>query len=154
MPTPYKTMFSGPPVPVCEMASVPLACSLIVGTKETETWHAEAAGRGLPQVLVSEKSPVVVTEVIVTGAEETLARVTRRGIGAAPAYCVPNVTDVVETAIESWVPVPPSDTTSIVELGSWIIVKVPGKEPAATGANVTLILQDNAGASAAGQLVL
>ena len=137
-------MFSGPPPPVCAMVRAPVLSLLIVGTKETETWHVEPGSTGLPQVFVSEKSLVVVTEVIVTGAEEALVRVTRCGNGVAPAYCVPNVSDVAETAIESSMPMPANDTTSNVELEPWEIDNEPRTDPVVDGVNVTLMLHDNA----------
>jgi len=88
------------------MVSVPLRVPVVVGAKVTLTEHEEEGARLEPQVLVSEKSPLVVMLLTLSVALPVFSRVTFCALLFDPTSCAANVKEVEERLATAAVPVP------------------------------------------------
>jgi hypothetical protein len=88
------------------MVRVPVLVPLAVGVKVTLRVQEALAATLEPQVLVSEKSPLVLMPLMLRVALPVLLRVTFCGLLLVPTACAENVNEVGERLTAGAVPVP------------------------------------------------
>jgi hypothetical protein len=133
------------------MTSVPLLTPGAVGVKVTVIMQLAPTFTPLPQVFVSEKSPVVLMERVI-GALPVLLRVSVCPPLVVPGFWLLKVRLPLETWVEILMPVPLRVTVSAVLAAEVVTDNVPVRAPIAVGVKATLNRQDALAAKEAGQL--
>ena len=137
-------------VTVIEPVREPLA----VGVKVTLMVHEALAARLEPQVLVSEKSPLLAMLEMVSVATLVLDRVMSRGLLLVPTGCDEKFKELGARLACGAKPVPERSTAWVAGLALSVTESEPVREPAAVGVKVTLIVQEAVGARLDPQLLV
>ena len=123
------------------MLSAPEREPRTVGVKTTITEQLAPAARLVPQVLLSEKSPVAVIELIVKASVPEFVRLTTCPALDVPTVCAANITLTGLNVAPGETPVPESATVSGEVLALSVIAIAPVRLPAAVGVKVTEMAQ-------------
>jgi hypothetical protein len=138
---PLNATVCGEPGALSAMLSVPLRAPATVGVKRTVTEQLAPAARLVPHVLLCEKPPVTVIEVIVKARVPEFVRLTTCPALDVPIVCAANVTLAGLNVAAAEAPVPDSDTVSGELLALSVIVIAPARLPAVVGVKATEMAQ-------------
>jgi len=132
------------------------APALVVGKKVTLIEHELPVARLAPQLLVCRKSPRLETMLLtMRGAVPVFDKVTTWAVLGVPMTWIPNVNEAGETVAMGAVPLPLSETEKSGFTGSLLLMaSVATLGPVARGLNVMLIVQLEAAATAAPQVLV
>jgi hypothetical protein len=96
LPTPKSSTTAVPECELLTITTVPLRDPLTVGVRRTVIWHDAPTASEVPQVLVWEKSPLEVIEVIVNAPEPELVTVLVFELLVVPTITFPKSSEDAE----------------------------------------------------------
>jgi hypothetical protein len=156
-PVPDSDTVCGLPVALSVTLRVPVNVPLVVGVNVTEIWQELFARRDVPQLLVSEKSPLVETFETFNVASPVFASVTIWGELVVLTCCAAKVSEPgvrLAAGTSAPDPVPERLITWGLPGALSVIVTVPRRCPVPVGLKVTMSSQLVAGARDAPQLLV
>ena len=124
------------------MVRVPVLLPTAVGLKVTLTVQLEEAERLAPQVFVSEKSPLMLTPLMLSAAAPVFLSVTLCALLLVPTGSDEKVSEVAERLATGPLPVPVRLMVWVAGLALSVRVTEPVRVPVAVGLKVTLIEQE------------
>lgn len=140
-PPPRSGTTCGLPAASSVMVSVPVRVPVAVGVKVTLISQLAPAATEAPQVLVSAKSPLTATLLMVNGALPVFVRVTVCGALVMPMPWLLKLRPVRERNTRGATPMPPRETTRGLPVASSVTVMVPIRAPMTVGVKVTSMAQ-------------
>ena len=133
---------------------VPVRVPVAVGLKVTLKVQLEDADKLGPQVLVSEKSPLIATLEMVSVVVPVFLRVTVWALLVVPTVCDENVKEVGDRLATGPLPVPLRLMVCVAGLALSVMVIVPVSVPVVVGVKVTLMEQDEEAARLVPQVLV
>jgi hypothetical protein len=124
------------------MVRVPVLLPTAVGLKVTLTVQLEEAERLAPQVFVSEKSPLMLTPLMLSVVVPVFLSVTLCALLLVPTGSDEKVSEVAEKLATGPLPVPVRLMVWVAGVALSVIVIEPVRVPVAVGLKVTLIEQE------------
>jgi hypothetical protein len=124
------------------MVRVPVLLPTAEGLKVTLTVQLEEAERLVPQVFVSEKSPLMLTPLMLSVVVPVFLSVTLCALLLVPTGSDEKVSEVAERPATGPLPVPVRLMVWVAGLALSVIVIEPVRVPVAVGRKVTLIEQE------------
>ena len=136
------------------MVNAPVMVPVVVGWKVTRMVQEAPAATLEPQVLVSEKTPVIVMLLMLSVALPVFVSVTDWGLLVVNGFCEAKVKEVGERLTAGPAPIPARLTVCVVGLALSVMVKVPVVSPVPVGSKVTLMMQEEPAATLEPQLLV